>query len=101
MSHDHGKTCLCTSNHQPSVLEGTVHHIWPLGDGGPDIPHNLVYICPTTHYNVHELYRAMKKAGREISLYEFSKLYEVPVSRYAQLIAALGYRRFVARALVD
>lgn len=101
MSHDHGMVCGCSANHQPYPLELAIHHVWPMADGGPDEPANEVPVCPTTHYNIHELYRAMKKASREISLHDFSNLYSVPVSRYAHKIAALGYRRFVAKALVD
>lgn len=102
MSHDYGRSCLCSANHQPGVLELTIHHVWPLGEGGPDDPANEVSVCPTTHYNVHELLRAMIAADREISLYEFSAKYgEVAVSRYARNLAATGYRRIKAQAMVD
>ncbi len=101
MAHDAGKVCKCSSDHKPGVLENVIHHVWPMGDGGPDDPLNEVYVCPTTHYNVHELYRTMKKFSKEISLYQFSAAYDVPVSRYARDLAALGFRRFMAKAMVD
>lgn len=101
MSHDQGLSCKCSVNHQPGILELTIHHVWPMGDGGPNDPANEVAVCPTTHYNVHEMYRAMKKAGREISIREFSAIYEASVSRYARDLAALGYRRFTAKAMVN
>lgn len=101
MGHDYGTVCQCSVNHQPGVLENVIHHIWPIGDEGPDDPSNEVFVCPTCHYNVHELYRTMKREGRQVSYYEFSKFYEVPVSKYAYRLAALGFRRYVAKAMVD
>lgn len=99
MGHDSGQVCRCSVNHQPAPLELVIHHVWPMGDGGPDDPANEEFICPTTHYNVHELYRAMKREGREISHYEFTQRYSAPVSRFAHAMALLGYQRFVRKAL--
>lgn len=62
MSHDAGVTCVCVADHRPNVDEHEKHHIWPLGRGGPDTPENLVWLCPTTHMNVHTLERAWWKA---------------------------------------
>ncbi len=101
MGHDHGQVCECSVYHQPGVLENVLHHIWPSSDGGPDDPNNEVFICPTAHYNVHELYRAMKKEDRQISFYEFGTRYQTQMSKYAYKIAALGFRRFKDQAIVD
>lgn len=50
-------TCKCVSKHVPRPLELHKHHVWPLGEGGPDVRENLVILCPTTHSNVHRLWR--------------------------------------------
>jgi len=37
--------CLCVKRHspQPSILHS--HHVWPLGEGGPNIRGNLLWLC--------------------------------------------------------
>lgn len=57
MSHDTLKVCLCVANHNPNPMELHRHHIRPLANGGTDTPDNVVWLCPTTHVNVHELMR--------------------------------------------
>jgi hypothetical protein len=99
MSHDDGAECICVSEHRPAVLEHTHHHIWPMESGGPSVPENMVWLCPTAHYNVHELLRLMVKAGRPLSNYELGALEEHPVSRYAAEIARQGYDRMTRGAL--
>jgi 5-methylcytosine-specific restriction endonuclease McrA len=49
--------CKCVSKHVPRALELHKHHVWPLGEGGPDARENLVILCPTSHSNVHRLWR--------------------------------------------
>src|SRR6266699_829326 len=36
-------------------LATQLHHVWPLGMGGPDEDENLVEICPTGHVNIHTI----------------------------------------------
>ncbi len=97
MAHDDGAACLCVSEHRPQPLEYVIHHIEPVGMGGPDAPENRVWLCDNAHRNVHELLRAMLREDRLIPLSVFSAAYDVPVSRYAHELAAEGYRRVVAR----
>jgi hypothetical protein len=49
--------CKCVTKHVPKPLELHKHHVWPLGEGGPDIKGNLVILCPTTHSNAHRLWQ--------------------------------------------
>jgi hypothetical protein len=56
-AHDSGQSCTCVSDHNPEPRELNRHHIWPKGAGGPDTPENLVWLCPTSHVNVHDLER--------------------------------------------
>lgn len=99
MSHDEGMTCRCLSDHRPEPMELTLHHVWPSGDGGPDVAENREPVCPTTHYNVHEMYRAMKKANMVIPLSVFSEFYIVPVNRFSYNLAVLGIRRYFAKSM--
>ncbi len=99
MSHDAGAVCVCVADHRPPVLEYETHHIWPLGMGGPDTPDNQVWVCPSSHANVHELLRLMSREGRTLTDHELQGLEDRPVSRYAATLAREGYRRFVANTL--
>lgn len=81
------KECECVKEHRPTMLEYNDHHIWPLGDGGPDHPSNRVPICPTTHANVHKIYRSFKAAGQVLPR-------QIGQPRYAYKLAVLGYTRF-------
>lgn len=56
-------TCVVHASHCPSVHEPDHHHIWPQGEGGPDVAQNLVVVCPTGHRNIHELIREYEAAG--------------------------------------
>lgn len=98
MSHDEGMVCLCRSVHSPHPLELEVHHIWPLGMGGPDVAANKIPVCPTTHTNTHELLRIFMRVG-PLTWGEVGAMYDVPVSRYAFDLAHLGYRRVMAKSM--
>lgn len=93
MSHDARAVCICQKNHYPSPLELEHHHIWPKGLGGTDDPSNLVWICPTTHTNAHEILRLFMRNGL-MSFYELGELYDTPVSKYAYQLAKEGYIRW-------
>ncbi len=60
MSHDAGKVCKCVKRHSPSPVELHRHHVWPLSLGGPE-KGNEVWLCPTSHTDVHELIRNWQK----------------------------------------
>lgn len=94
MSHDAGAVCLCRSEHAPAPLEYEAHHIWPLGMGGPDEADNLVWVCPTTHTNTHEILRLFVKAGAVLPFKTLTDMYTVPVSRYAYALASEGFTRW-------
>lgn len=50
--------CKCVSKHVPKPLELHKHHVWPLSEGGEDTKDNyIVVLCPTSHRNVHRLWR--------------------------------------------
>lgn len=57
----HSADCTVHAEHAPRVNHPEVHHVWPVGMGGPDVPENRVPLCPTGHTNVHDLLRAALK----------------------------------------
>jgi hypothetical protein len=82
------------ARHIPTSHVNHRHHIWPLGEGGPDIEDNIVVACPTGHYNTHLLYN-------EFKLYEGDVPYKV-LRRYSQgerEYAELGYKRYARKAI--
>lgn len=94
MSHDAGKSCLCVADHRPPVLEYELHHIQPIYLDGLDVPENKIWICPTTHTNIHELLRLMLGAGHALYYYELKRIENRPVSYYAAALAREGYLRW-------
>ena len=48
-----GRACAAHLHREDVPLE--VHHIWPMGDGGPDRAHNRVTLCANAHGAVHDL----------------------------------------------
>lgn len=59
------RRCRCVADHNPEPRELHRHHVWPLGEGGPDTSANLRWLCPTSHANVHRLWRAWDDHGGE------------------------------------
>lgn len=55
------RLCPCVDRHSPVPRELHRHHVWPLGEGGPDVAENLRWLCPSTHSNVHRLWREYAK----------------------------------------
>lgn len=84
-----GAECLCVSNHNPNAVQLHVHHIWPLGMGGPDIPENEMILCPTTHAGVHRLIRDWRRHGTEPP-WEVRKYF----SPFVRDLAERGWREY-------
>jgi hypothetical protein len=58
--------CAIHKMHTPKSHINEIHHVWPWGDGGPDIPQNRIVVCATGHNNIHaliDLYRKYAKAN--------------------------------------
>lgn len=60
---DGERRCLCVLRHSPVPMELHRHHVWPLGEGGPDTSANLRWLCPSQHSSVHRLWREYDKRG--------------------------------------
>lgn len=53
-------TCALHRDHGTArPIRGQIHHIWPRGAGGPDVPGNRAEVCPTGHANVHAVMWAL------------------------------------------
>lgn len=87
-AHDADAECTCVNDHNPNPMELHRHHILPLSDGGARVPANEVWLCPTSHANCHELYRAFVR-------YEGAVPWEIRrrFSRYICALAEAGYRQ--------
>lgn len=96
MSHDRDETCRCVPVHRPPVLELHRHHILPTYLGGPDTEANIVFVCPSSHSNIHELLRMMLQANRALTETELEDMQDRPVSRYAGVLARRGFLEFKA-----
>ena len=83
------RRCVCVTKHRPEPVILHSHHVWPLGEGGPDIQANLLWLCPTSHNNIHELWRLMvkyTKADTPIPWREFREF-----SPYVRNVVARGW----------
>jgi hypothetical protein len=91
--HDTGRTCRCVSEHRPKVMELQIHHVLPLSHGGAKVPSNEIWLCPTTHANVHEVLRLIER-------HEGAPPAELlrPYPRYARELAWEGWRRMQGKA---
>ena len=79
-------------------LELNRHHVWPAALGGPDTDDNIEFVDPTTHTNIHEIFRLFVSGGRR-SYTQINALYEQPVNRYAYAVALRGYDLWQASLL--
>ncbi len=49
------KPCEIHNKHIPPSHVNEIHHIWPLGRGGPNVAGNRIVVCATGHNNIHRL----------------------------------------------
>jgi hypothetical protein len=96
MSQPIGTTLPCEvhSGHAPHSHINDRHHVWPLGAGGPDIPENIVVVCPTGHRNIHSLLEQYQAHRGEVP-FAISRRYALKERHYAQL----GYDRITRGAM--
>ncbi len=96
-NHDAAGHCHCVTVHRPVPLELANHRILPGEYGGTYVPENVAVLCPTTHANVHELLRAIVRAGGWLPWSEAQRLNPGrSLNRYAFTLAHEGWRRMQA-----
>lgn len=84
--------CQLHTRHMPESHINHRHHIWPLGDGGPNISDNIVVVCATGHYNIHDLLQHYKFLMGKVP-YSILRRYAVKEREYAKL----GYDRLTRK----
>jgi hypothetical protein len=52
---------LCGAHRHDSWVPIEVHHVWPVGEGGPNVATNRVPLCSNAHSAVHDLLGRMLK----------------------------------------
>lgn len=86
--------CEIHKKHVPETHINHVHHIWPVGEGGPDITDNKVVVCPTGHYSIHDLLNQYKMLMGRVP-YTILRRYSIEERKYA----ALGYDRITRKSM--
>ena len=86
--------CTVHRNHSPRSHINHRHHIWPLGEGGPNIPANTVVVCPTGDSNIHALLD-LYRANRGAPPYVESRTFAFGEREYAER----GWQAMTRRAL--
>lgn len=81
--------------HRPLSHQNHIHHIWPKGMGGPNIPENTVISCATGHFSIHLILKEWVRLDGKPDK-SFLKTYTRGERKYAEM----GYRRFKAKAIV-
>jgi hypothetical protein len=86
--------CQVHNQHAPTTHINEVHHVWPLGAGGPDVPENKVTVCATGHNNIHDLLSKWLKVGGDPG-WDVQRHY----TRQERTLAQLGFERIKRQAL--
>ncbi len=94
MTHAGEVDCLCVGDHSPKPLDIEVHHIWPIGQGGPDVRGNRIPLCPTAHSSVHWLLREYKRHNGTPPWDDRRRL-----NPYLRYLAAEGWRRIQTKSV--
>jgi hypothetical protein len=94
------KACeIHTGRHVPRTHVNEIHHVWPLGHGGPDIPENKKVVCATGHNNVHQLMNLLLDWREKHSGEKFPDEVWRKYTRGEQELALLGVDRIVRQAM--
>lgn len=88
------QACQVHNKHIPESRMNHRHHIWPLGEGGPDIEDNIVVCCPTGHYNIHDLLQQYRMLMGDVP-YATLRRYSHGERRFAEL----GYKRMTRKEM--
>jgi hypothetical protein len=88
-----GTTCLVHVHDGWVPLEW--HHVWPLGDGGPDVRQNKIRVCANAHYSIHAMLDALAK-GKGIVPWDYAQHFSPAIRGWAQK----GYAQIVSGIFV-
>ena len=74
----------CYAHHHRELVPLEVHHVWPLGERGPNVAANKVSICSNAHSSAHDLLAKMLKAPDGLVPWPVRRRYGARVRRIAQ-----------------
>lgn len=77
------KIRVCAVHLHRSYTPTDVHHVWPLGLGGPDTVSNTVTVCPNGHRQIHEYLRLLQK-DRGVIPWKTRRMFGRKVRRLAE-----------------
>jgi hypothetical protein len=86
--------CDVHGQHQPTSHINEIHHVWPLGAGGPNIHDNKVTVCATGHNSIHDLLNQWLKAKGDPG-WDVQRHY----THWERHLAKLGYERIQRGAM--
>jgi hypothetical protein len=86
--------CQVHERHVPPTHINEHHHVWPKGDGGPDIPENVITVCASGHNSIHLLIDLFKTNQGHIPYSEL-RTFAYAERRFAKL----GYDRITRGAM--
>lgn len=72
------------------------HHVWPLGDGGPNVKANRRRLCSNAHSSTHDLLDKMRKTEGGAVPWTVRRLYGWRVRR----LALAGYQAITTRQII-
>lgn len=86
----------CAAHTHREMVPHEVHHVWPKGDGGPNIEANRVLLCSNAHGSVHALIDLHREfAGEGRVPYVLRRQF----GRKVQALADLGWSRIVSQTM--
>lgn len=74
----------CWAHRHRELVPLEIHHIWPVGDGGPNVAGNRISICSNAHSSTHDLLAKMLKAPDGRVEWDVRRRYGVRVRALAQ-----------------
>ncbi len=86
--------CAVHGGHKPTSHVNEIHHVWPLGQGGPNVAANRVVVCGTGHNSIHQLIDEYLQT-KGVVPYSLLKQYTVGERQ----LAKLGYDRITRGAM--
>jgi 5-methylcytosine-specific restriction endonuclease McrA len=78
-----GRECWAHTHREDVPLE--LHHVWPKGQGGPDVKANRVVICSNAHSAAHDLLAKMLKEHTTALPWSVKRRYGRKVRRLAEV----------------
>lgn len=87
----------CWAHRHRELVPIEIHHVWPLGNGGPNIPSNKVAVCANAHSSAHDLLDKMMHAQTIHLPLTVQRLYGWKVRR----VARAGYLAIVTRQVTS